>query len=230
LQANDIEHGEGLQSANQGRTVKPASDLKKIMDNIKHEQSYDNAQDHSMISKQATPQQREHLARVQSPDAEFVQHNKAMIVKSVAAGKDLSTIKKTTYDSKQDYQEDISRHSKKASKEKLGEMRRKKVKSYGDHDNEEHMVTYNYKHAMGQRDLSTAKAKALTTDPCFQSMDNSQIRRPGKLGRFVMRDGEMTSSLLDNTMKDRLGGRLGSKYTQRYIDREETQDMMVGNS
>jgi hypothetical protein len=198
------------------------NDLSKALNNGMQDQTYQQS-DHSMLVKTQTPETREHLMRSQRVDTEFMKHNKEMISKNVSDNKNQRKIvRKIAYDNKQQVpSEDFTRSGKSLNQTNSTILKNKKIHNYDDQadQKQENMITRNYKMQNQPDDMSIRKTSIGYKDStCFTSMDNSQIRRPGKVGQFVMQPGEFTQSMTDNAIPGRQGGRVGSKTIYKYQD------------
>lgn len=99
-----------------------------------------------------------------------------------------------------------------------------KLSTADDTDKAESTRTVNYKHV--KQTCGDKRSRLTSADGYAGVSDNSQVRRPAKWNYRVEspNDTITTSEFGSNASKERHGGAMGSKYMNRFIDRDGKQD------
>ncbi len=200
---------------------KAKTDLSVILGAIKHD-TY--LQSSHVTKTYRTPSALDEKSKITyvNADHEVEEINKEIILKSVKPNADRAAIRKEIIADPSTFSASDATVVQKSALRKI--TTGAKVDTKRDMELTEHLQTVNYK-------LAQSKTKRLPTEVCpMADADLSQIRRDKKVGRFVYRDVEMGQTFLDNTQKDRLAARVGSKYTARYHDRDAIQGELAAMS
>jgi hypothetical protein len=203
------------------KTAPMVRDIALVTRSTKAEMEFASS-DNTQTRKNATPQLREHLARSTANDGSIPAHhylNAEIMYKSVKPGADTRKAKdKIISDSTDPLLLDMSPASRRAAKREV--ISGAKLNTDDDTDKSEHMKTVSYKtlvHCNGDK-----RSRLTSEDGYVGVSDISQVRRPAKWNYRVEQpnDTVMMSEFGANAALDRHGGVMGSKYMNRFIDRD----------
>lgn len=182
--------------------------------------------DMTMIVKTAAPQQMEHLARMVTYNHLAPAHhylNAEILYKSVKPGADTRKIKDLviTDANAPQIQDTLTTQGKSAKMKIITGM---KLATADDADKSESFKTFNYKTALAQN--GDKRLRLTSGEDYKKESDNTQIRRPlhTNYRTASIEDNETDMRFLNNASKERLTGGLGTKYMNRFIERDSKQN------
>lgn len=185
--------------------------------------------DQTQSRKNATPQLMEHLARTTATDGSLPAHhylNAEIMYKAVKPGADTRKASDQIITDQNDPTLiNMSPQAKRAAKREIASGA--KLNTDDDTDKAEHMRTFNYKKAV---QCNGDKRSRLTSEDGYSGVsDVSQVRRPAKWNYRVEQpnDTVMMSEFGANSSLDRHGGAMGSKYMNRFIDRDGRDGLLA---
>lgn len=188
--------------------------------------------DITMTGKTASPSIAQHLARQVVYNHLLPAHhqlNAEIIYKSVKPGADTRKIKNSVItDANNPQIRDINTIGGKTAP--LKSVIGAKLHTSADTDKTESTKTFNYKLALNPN--GDKRLKLTSTDTLAQESDQSQSRRPGqsKHRATSTKDVEDNMRYGDNTCKERHARGLGSKYMNRFIDRDSRGNEISANN
>lgn len=180
--------------------------------------------DKTRTSKTAMPVQAEHLARNISYNHMLPAHqyiNAEIIYKSLMQNKDLNKIKSYVLtDSSAPELRDVNTIS--AKQAQMRSVNGRRLKTADDADKAESLTIVNYRAMLAAKNNSRIGANS--GEDFKTESDNTLDVRNNHTRNHVNNadDIEQMGKFSENRSKDRMGGLLGNKYTNRYIDRENT--------
>jgi hypothetical protein len=224
----DMEFSEGKNTQSR-KTAPVQKDLAAIMQSITTDNKFSSS-DNTLFGKNATPVQAEHLARQVVYNHITPAHhllNAEVIYKSVTPGSDTRKIKdQVITDASAPVVQDLNtRVGKSARSDFISGSKTKEL--FHAEVNGESTQTFNYKHAKQYNGDKRARMSAVEK---FEESDLTKNRATNhtKYRITSKKDIDQGAKFSDNTSKERLGGSHGTKYMNRYIDRDGKDDEDFG--
>jgi hypothetical protein len=203
------------------KTAPFARDLTFILQSIAQDGDFKSS-DTTNPGKTPHPQMADHLARQivfnhLTPAHHFL--NAEVIYKNVKPGADISKIKSLiiTDATNPEIRDEQTIAGKMAQRRMISGA---KLSTDEDQDYAESVRTVNYKTVLAMS--GDCQARKYDADQDAKESDLTKFGITQKMQHRVTNtnDVETNINFLDNTSLERMGGRIGSKYTQRYIDRD----------
>ncbi len=214
---NDFENSKGEQVRKQAPI---ARDLALILRSLAREQDFTEG-DVTMTVKTAPRPQLEHQARLTLQNHLAPAHhylNAEILYKSVKPGADTRKVADMILGDATEIEDQDETTRGKSAKQQL---RTGKANIAEDIDYSESQKTVNYKQLLAPE--AKSRREAASGENFKSEGDDTQLRRPTHtLHRNPHKeDTARDINFANNTQKERLTGRLGSKYTMRSLDRDE---------
>jgi hypothetical protein len=213
------------------KTAPFVSDIALILSAIAQDSKF-SASDKSMTAKTPALQLQEHLARQivfnhLTPAHHFL--NAEIIYKGLKPGADMSKVKEMMVrdGASAELREENTVMAKRARQRMVTGA---KMAGETDTDKTESMRTASYKAIISSN--GDRRIRLYSADQGATESDNTLITRTPHTGyRVANPDDQLTGiNFLDNTSKERLGGRMGTKYTQGFIDRDAREGAIAANN
>lgn len=212
------------------KTAPLCRDLELILRSMQADSNFAAGSD-AMFVKSPFPTTMEHLGRQlvynhSAPAHHYI--NAELMYKNVKPGGDLRKVKDLAVTDATDVRVYDEPSAGKTAKKRIAAGA--KLATAQDADRAESRSTKNYRVALGS---AASRVRTGAVDQAPGKADASQIRRPNhqKYRSANTDDTEEDLRYGDNTQAKRLGGVMGSKYMNRYIDRDEKRgniDAMSG--
>jgi hypothetical protein len=208
-----------------------ARDLALILKSIAVDSEFATG-DMTMITKTATPTIMEHLARQivynhVAPAHHYL--NAEVLYKSVKPGADTRKIKdQIITDANAPELRDLNTVAGKTAKLKM--VSGAKLKTTDDAEKQESFNTVNYKRKLDPN--GDRRIRVTSGEDYKKESDNSQNRRPNHTNYRNPNANDNTTGIefLDNASKERHTAAMGTKYMNRFIDRDSTAAETFGNN
>jgi hypothetical protein len=210
----------GSASSAARKTSPFVSDIALILSAIAQDSKFA-ASDATRVGKTPVPVLNEHLARqVVFNHLTPAHHYMAaeIIYKNARGGRDLSRVKALIQSDERaaELREGVTEGGKSARQRMVNSAR--VTNNATDSEYGTQTATANYKSIVAQN--GDRRIRLYSADQTPSESDRTLFGATPHVGYRVANpeDQEATTGFLDNAVKERLGGRMGSKYTQRYVD------------
>jgi hypothetical protein len=202
------------------KTAPMIKDLNIILQSTIVDETQFAASDTTVAGKTAMPQQQQHLARITIQQHSVpTYHNIALIYKAVKPGADMRKIRdQVITDANAPELRDTNTPAMKSSMTRTTVSGAKLPTVADGARTAETTKVFNYKSLSGSVKLGGPREVVTVTSESDQtpnrSTNHSQYRAAS------VDDTEQMAEFNDNAVKERLGGKLGPKYMNRYVDRD----------